>query len=67
MAWVCRAGDDGDWLVSPITKPHEFIITITAAEKDININTDLYEIIIDISPLDISAGYKVAIVERHKQ
>ena len=37
---------------------------VTAAGQEISFNTDLYEIIIDMSSLDISHGYKVVIIDK---
>lgn len=67
LSWIYRTRNDGNWQFAPVSKPHEFIITITAAGNEISSSTALCEIIIDIRTLDISAGYKVAIVVHHKQ
>ena len=64
LSWVSRDKDDGNWQFSSIKKSYQFTIKVTAAGQEISFNTDLYEIIIDMSSLDISHGYKVVIIDK---
>lgn len=57
-----REKDDGNWQFLSTTKPYKFTITVTVGEQNIILTTDLCEITIDIKSLDISAGYKIAII-----
>lgn len=62
LSWVPREKDDGNWQFLSTTKSYQFTITVTAAEQNIIITTDLYEMAMDIKSLDISGGYKIAII-----
>jgi hypothetical protein len=62
LSWVPREKDDGNWQFLSTTKSYQFTITVTAGEQNIILTTDLCEIAIDIKSLDISAGYKIAIL-----
>ena len=62
LSWVPREKDDGNWQFLSTTKSYQFTITVTAAEQNIIITTDLYEMAMDIKSLNISGGYKIAII-----
>jgi hypothetical protein len=62
LIWVPREKDDGNWQFLSTPKSYQFTITVSAGEQSIIITTDLCEIAIDIQSLDISAGYKIAII-----
>ncbi len=64
LSWVARVRDDGNWQFLAKTKSYEFTVTVTAAGQKISSTTDLYEIIVDMNSLDISDGYKVAIIAK---
>lgn len=56
-----RDKDDGNWQFSSSIKSYQFTVIVTAADQQMTLTTDLYEIIVDMKSLDISGGYKVAI------
>ena len=66
LNWLHRSLDDGNWQYNPNHNPVEFTVTIADHNSEIIQKTDLCELLIDISSLDISGGYKIDIVPRYR-